>query len=310
MKRFWRNMALYGLPLVALVGVALWGMAHYKCAYSASTHEVNVRLSKERLEATVAPRIVIVGGSNCGFGFESGLLKEHFQMAVVNTGTHADIGLRLQIKLYEPFLQAGDVVLLCPEYNLFDKKNFYGTGSTAQWSILYNNYPEGLEARCGYQKVATIRFIPLYFVNAWRTRRQQMPVENPYSAAQLNEYGDVAAVRGHEDKQGEMRLSEPYAPAFDFVAQFVQQSEQRGVRVFLFPPNFSASAFDQNQSQIVQIAEQLAQRGVPYVAEPSRYRFADSLYFDTDYHMTNQGARLRTQYVIEDLERLGLTARQ
>ena len=57
------------------------------------SHEVNVIKQIERMKTINEPKIIIIGGSGCGFGLCSKLISEHFNMPVCNTGTHAGLGL-------------------------------------------------------------------------------------------------------------------------------------------------------------------------------------------------------------------------
>lgn len=62
-------------------------MARYPDKYARESHEINVRLSAERLSHIDTTKIVIIGGSGCGFGFNSQLIYNHFHMPIINRHT-------------------------------------------------------------------------------------------------------------------------------------------------------------------------------------------------------------------------------
>ena len=68
------------------------------------------------LEASPAPRIVIVGGSAAAFGIDSALLEGELPAyACVNLGTYAAFGTVPLLDMVQKRLAAGDIVIVSPE---------------------------------------------------------------------------------------------------------------------------------------------------------------------------------------------------
>ena len=61
-----------------------------------------------------------------------------------------------------------------------------------------------------------------------------------------------------------------------------------------------------SKSYIDEITSTLEGDSVPFVVSPSRYAFTDTLFWNTAYHLSAEGRRLRTDLVIADLDSIGI----
>lgn len=69
--------------------------------WSRLSHEVNVVLAYNRLDSLRGTnKIVIVAGSNGSFSINSEIIEDSLHMPVVNTSTHAGLGVRMQFEIY------------------------------------------------------------------------------------------------------------------------------------------------------------------------------------------------------------------
>lgn len=307
MKRFLLKIVEYSLCLLA-IGIALVFLLPDR--YSRSSHEANVRLASERIAETNEPKIVIIGGSGCQFGFTSGLLAEHFNRPVINTGTHACLGLQLQINLFRDRLLPGDIVLLIPEYDQYSVPVlFLGCIDESMLRIMLSNYPRGLCKLTPEQWRRSIPLLPQYISKALMHFDAQADPWSPYSAVSINEYGDETNWENRPAMYQNNPHIEPIVNApdpmiLDFIAGFVAQCKKDGIALFLFPPALAQSEYTFNNAFIETLGVALEQKGIPYCVPSSRYCLPDSLFFDSYYHMTYNGARTHTQMVIHDLDSL------
>jgi hypothetical protein len=74
--------------------------------------------------------------------------------------------------------------------------------------------------------------------------------------------------------------------------------------MILLPPGLQGTSFDNMRPIIGQLSALLQEEGVPFAADPARYRLDDALCFDSPYHFTEPGVDQRTTLVIDDLKRL------
>lgn len=101
--------------LLSMPGVLLaWGFAlpvQYGDTFLGGLNQ-KVQLLKD----TAGPRIVLAGGSGAAFGADSTLMERELPgYSVVNFGMYAALGTTVMLDLSQPFLRAGDIVLLIPE---------------------------------------------------------------------------------------------------------------------------------------------------------------------------------------------------
>lgn len=267
------------------------------------SHEVNVCLSVARLEALGdTSKVVIIGGSGCGFGFKSNIIREKLNMPVVNTGTHADLGLCFQLSLVKNYIKDGDCVIVIPEYQQFTDL-FYGDAHAL--TILASLYRRGFRLLSLKQILFLLPQVPSHVEKIIRAGDWAPEENSPYSLYSLNDFGDVTAFsnRHHQDSiRGISPINGYNKDSFKMLADYKQYCEDNGALFFLFPAAYEERAFDMNRQYIQQLSQTLKNNGTPYITDPIWYRFADSLFFDTVYHLTEEGCEIRTKKVLADIE--------
>lgn len=299
MKRFILKTTLLIFISVVIMNII---MLSGKDGYCLHSHEKNVILAYKRLEALRdTNKIVIISGSSGQFGINSKLLYESFNMPVVNTSFHAGMGIRMQFELYKDLLQKGDIVIFCPEYG-FNKGRLYG--ETTLFRVLSTYIPSA------YSKITFSQWLHLYkytgihfweYLNHLRIER----IEGPYSSDAINEYGDIECEREHLESISPLTIKGNIDDTvLDYLHYIHDFAKTRGIRLVFLPPTHINSSFILNYKQIDSIAYTLMQNGIAWQAEPSKYTFPDSLYYDTPNHMTQEGANKRTEVMIEDLRRI------
>lgn len=280
--------------------------------YLPYSHEMNYSLSIEKMKKKKEPSIIILGGSGCGFGFLSQELSEYYKMPVINTGTHAGIGLRLIMNAAMPYISEGDIVLLIPEYNHFSGTFFWGedVALNAIFSI-----PEVYDNLSIFQKLHLLQYYPKHYQEVKESQRFQ-PNKNisdttdatPYSRCSLNYYGDVTLYekRQHRDSIEVVNPKTTYTNLVTIyqTKRFVKYAESKGARCIFLPPAFRDIQYDHDIANVKRKNFWLSIFGMPYMSDPERYRLPDSLFFDTQYHLTEEGCAYRTQLVIEDIDRI------
>ena len=256
------------------------------------SHEKNVALAYSRLESLAdSTKLVIIAGSNGGFSINSRMLSHAFGLPVVNTSTHAGIGVRMQFELYKSFLRKGDIVVFCPEYDSEESRLY---GGSVLLRILSTHIPSAYSKISFTQWLYLYKYIGVHYVEC-QEHRIYPEFDGPYSAKVLNEYGDIECERLHQDTIEPYRLSGTVSSlVFDYYRYMRDYAEANGITFVFLPPTLIESGFSQYSLQIDSIADYLERN----------YSFPDSLYFDTPYHMTTTGADKRTEVLIEDLRRI------
>ena len=108
-------------------------------------------------------------------------------------------------------------------------------------------------------------------------------------------------------------MDEETAEYYRYIHRF---AKEKGIKLVYLPPTFCESNYRTQKAKIQTLAKQMSalgiqtlakqmsELGIPYMAPPERFVYADSLYYDTSYHLTTHGAELRTKAVLEILREL------
>lgn len=227
-------------------------------------------------------------------------------MPVCNTGTHAGMGLLTQINLCKEFVYEGDIVVVIPEYDQYLGNCRFGDASALR--ILTSVYPKGYKYFTFRQQIQLLRHVPSVFKDAKTVRGQVFEDDSPYSRMSLNEFGDVEMyeMRCHRtDKDWEPKKWKNTKVEKESVALlqgFYDFCEKHHAKMLLFPPAFKAMDFDVNKEVIRSIWMTLEEAQLPCVSKPERYRMADTMHYETNYHLTYEGVMIRTNRLIADMD--------
>lgn len=314
MKKFILRTSIFVFLLLVIITLCCMHMHKYLSThvdkYMLYTHEVNYPQSIDKLKIKTKPSIIIIGGSGCGFGFLSEELFSHYDMPVINTGTYAGFGLHLMLEAVRPYISENDIILLIPEYDHFNGSLFWGKEGAI--FALYSK-PEISQNINPYQFLHLLKYYPQYIKNT-RMSQRYIPTRNPsdtiggtpYDYCSLNEYGDITFYekRLHRDnieiEKAEHQRINKYAMLA--TKDFILHAQEKGATCIFLPPAYLDAQYDLNAKNICKIANLLASIGIPYQADPKRYRMPDTLFYDTPYHLTYEGCVYRTNLVIEDID--------
>ena len=308
MKRFIFKILVFS-SIVFLCSAIVWRfLINNINDYCIHSHETNVYKQIERLDTMASPKIIIIGGSGCGFGICSPLLHKHFNMNVSNTGTHAGLGLYLQINLFRKYITTNDIVIVIPEYEQYTKL-YYGDATALR--ILTSTYLEGYKQLSFLQQMHLYKYVPMAFADAQKCKGMEIFGDTiPYAKEAVNEYGDVEryANRNHENREWKPNMLKGRISDIPFflLKDFNEECNEKQAHLLIFPPAFRQEAFECNKSKIDEIWNRLEKHNLPIVSYPEAYMLPDSLYYDTDYHLTYEGVILRTNKLIADIDSLAL----
>lgn len=301
MKRFVVNIICGGIALFFAIIIMDVFMLSFENRWSMFSHERNVIDSYNKLHSLKdSNKIIIISGSNGAFGINSRMINRAFDMPVVNTSSTADIGVRMQFEIYKDFMHKGDIVVLTPEYGGGYDRLY---GGSALLRVLSTFLPTAYSKVTLKQWIYVYKYIGIHFDNAINTVND-MEFDGPYSDYYLNEFGDIECERPHKDSLESISINGEVED--DYVAylkSIFSYAEQKGINLILLPPTLREHEFKAFNKQIDSIANILKSNDICFRAKPSRYSYHDSLYFDTPYHMTQQGANKRTENIIEDIRK-------
>lgn len=255
------------------------------------------------------PTIVILGGSNAAFGYDTKNLNDSLPMPVFNAGLHASLGMKFFLDDCSQYLKKGDVLVFCPEYDQFYGDLSEGQGIMANVFYLYGcHYPGKISYR---QIIKIIQNTPSFLKEKIEynifalANKKTDPV---YKLSSFNKYGDVTwhwynnRTHGRPDGRG-IDDSKPVfnENAFEYIIAKLNELRSREVSVVMYPPVFEQEAYKGSIKSIDYISDRLKEAGFPYICSPEECTFPKKEFYDTNYHMNHQGALLHNKHLLNIL---------
>ena len=68
-------------------------------------------------------------------------------------------------------------------------------------------------------------------------------------------------------------------------------------------PSYQETSFDISKIAIQKIHKELLKTSLSIIDSPERYKFSDTLIFNTPYHLTKKGINLRTNLLLQGIQR-------
>lgn len=270
------------------------------------THEYNASFidKMNRLESINEPKIVLVSNSNLAFGIESELIEKEIGMPVVNLGLHGGLGNAFHERMPLFNLNEGDIVVIChltydddgtisdPELALITVENYFHF-----WRIFrFKDIPRILCTLPKYLEKCLVRFV--FHLDKERG-------ETCYKRSAFNEYGDNIFPRNIEAGESKPALLHPRvnADCMNRINALYRKCKEQNASVVIagMPilsgiPGFSMQEYEDFQNELKSYAE------CPVISDFTDYVFDKSYFYAANLHMTNEGARLRTEQLIADLK--------
>jgi hypothetical protein len=258
------------------------------------------------------PSIVLLGGSNVAFGFDSQLIVDSINMPVINVGYHAGMGLKCMMDECFPRLRKGDVLVFTPETaSHFYGESYYG-GDQFAYMFYMGMIPwhdvSAKQARRIIEQTPTLIKLRLISINLF----VKSEVET-YKRDGVNKYGDMvwhwsndslkhvnAVEPNSEDK-------EPFNDkAMEEVILRLNELKSRGVKVVMFSPAADKKSFENMYYRFSTVAEKLGAAGFKFPDPSGVDLMENDCTYDMKYHMCKKGAILHTQHLIAWLKQQGI----
>lgn len=305
MKKFLRKTAVFFLLFAGLILLLTFRLPGNPDSYNQA-----YRFKQLLLETTPSPRLILAGGSNVAFGFDSKMLEDSLGLPVINNGLHAGIGLKFMLDDISLYARAQDILILCPEYNQFFGELAYGAlplteiiSSIApekivklnpqQYFALLSNLPGNLKARLHYRLSKVLH-------------KPESSSEILYSIHSFNSHGDMC--RHWNLPPVPYTQLGPVKENFnkniaDYFIHTIKNLQAKQCRVFFCPAAISRTSYENMEKNIEEVVRFCKKQDIPFLGSIRHYVVPDSLCFDTPYHLSGTGTKLRTESLIKDLKK-------
>lgn len=269
----------------------------------------------ERLETTEEPKIIVVGGSNVAFGLDGALMKEllaqqGYDYAVCPFGLYAAVGTSAMLDLSRDALNPGDIVVLAVEPTSETMSTYFG--AEAFWKCAEADV--SLIAGLSREKQGALagNYIPYVQERYEILASGNYPVaQGVYAASSFDgrcnmifdRPGNIMAA-GYDTASpvdlASVRIGADFA---DQVNEFCALAQRKGASVVMsFSPVNRAALTDGSEEAVRAFFTACnVAFGCPMISDPNRYILDSGWFYDSNFHLNDAGAQLRTCMLAEDL---------
>lgn len=307
MKKFLlKLLCLFAVVFAVLIfgiAVLVFAAPQYKYSYNASLID-----KIDFLKKSPSPKIILCGNSNLAFGINSSLIENEFGMPVVNLGLHGGLGNAFHEEAAKLNIQAGDILIVCHSTYSDDDKI---SDPLLAWTTLENNF--GLYKilrRKDFFDMA--KAFPKYAAKTAMLRITKKGNKIPadcYMRTGFNENGDLVYPREYDKNLFDASVHSSVPQINDVCAKRLNRLSEycAGKNATLLLAGFPVmqrigEVLDRSEYENFQtnLAEKLDCR---IISDFTDYIYDESLFYNTNLHLTNEGAEIRTRQLINDLKK-------
>ncbi|MDR0348440.1 MAG: hypothetical protein LBH90_02965 [Tannerella sp.] len=249
------------------------------------------------------PAVVLLGGSNVAFGFNSGMLHDSLGMSVINTGFNSNFGLQFMLRHTSKYLTKGDILIIAPEYHHFYNDQAYGISLAPLFYIdpdIVTNFDDIRQFKSILDNANEI-FIHSVFPSKTAENRGHV-----YTISGFNEYGDYASHWNMPSQSYDHVSIKDFKTIntgfLDYYENAVATLRSRGIQVIIIPPSFAETSYRNIEERLVPLFSEFDRRGLSFSIPPQESAYPDSLFFDSYYHLGYEGVMIRTGQLLELLK--------
>ena len=306
MKRFFQKLII--MFMVFLVSSTLYSIFFLKIVppQYRESYQGAMLDKMERLLSIDEPKIILVGNSNLAFGINSRLIESEIGMPVVNLGLHGGLGNKLQERMALLNINEEDIVIVC--------HSDYGDDGTivlpdVTW-IALENHELLWKIPDWEQWIELIPALPDYIFNAtslWLGGLGNQSDQLDYARVSFNEYGDNACIRNnnkYEFKKGDIKVSEISDECVARLNELNEYCLKNNARMVIAAYPIAKVSDMPTEEAYISFQKELESKVDCDVISNFPDYFMDVKYFyDSALHLTNEGAEVRTELLISDIQR-------
>lgn len=259
----------------------------------------------ERLKSINEAKIVLIGNSNVAFGFQSETIEKAFGMPVVNMGLHGGLGNAFHERMARINVCEGDIYIIC-------HSTFSDDGTVSDKPLAWNAIENHFELwKClSYKDMKSmVKEYPVYLkkcLDLWINNSGNQMEESIYSRESFNLYGDIAVKREGSNFSFEAPVTPPAINniTINRINELSAWLNDRGATLLIAGYPIGKGDFTAPEEEFVATQEELKQKlSCPFISDYRDYMFDYNLFYNSEYHLNDEGAALRTQQLITDLKR-------
>lgn len=304
MKKFLLKIVIFtGLFTLSFTCVfAFWFFiigAQYLGSYQASLID-----KTERLQSIDGKKIVLIGDSNVCFGVNSEEIEKEFGMPVIDMGLHGGLGNAFHENMVKLGVSEGDIVIICHS-NFSDDDT--PLDPVLAW-VTIENHTEFLKLLRSRDILRLLRAYPSYFKKCfvyWIMGKGNIVSDGTcYSRNAFNEYGDIYKRFDdtYEFTEGSVVVPEINDTCINRLNDLNRYLNEQGATMLIaaYPIGYGqytppASEFDAFENELRDKVD------CDVISHYTDYFIPYDMFYNTNLHLSEEGAELRTRQLIEDL---------
>lgn len=275
----------------------------YKYSYNASLID-----KIDFLKKSPSPKIILCGNSNLAFGINSKLMENEFGMPVVNLGLHGGLGNAFHEEAAKLNIQAGDILIVCHSWYSDDDKI---SDPLLAWMTLENNFSlyKILRRKDFFDMAKSFPKYTAKIMLLWITKKGNGIPSDCYTRTGFNKNGDLIYPREYDKNLFDDSVHS-FVPQINDICtkrlnRLSEYCAQKNATLLVagFPVmQRSDEILDRSEYENFQtnLAEKLDSR---VISDFTDYIYDESLFYNTNLHLTNAGAEIRTRQLINDLKK-------
>ena len=265
-----------------------------------------------RLKSINEPKIILVGHSSLAFGMNSKMLQDAdaINMPVVNLGLHGGLGNAFHEEIAKLNINSGDLVIVC--HSSFADDDIISDNLLAWITLEYHKDLWPILRDKDYFKF--IAAYPAYWIKSfilWVTPKgNKNSDDSSYSRKPFNEFGDV--VFKPEDERSSIDKifnSAQKAPpindkCINRLNEYNKYIKSKGATLLIAGYPIGDGEFTPPAEEYDKFQRELESRLDCEVISNYRDYFIPYKYFyDSIFHLDEEGVKIRTQQLINDIQR-------
>jgi len=271
-------------------------------------------------------KIIILGGSNALFGINSRYIENATGLKVLNLASHMWLDLDFHLYKLKQFIRKGDIVILPLEFEYYfpnEKRDAWFNNNMIAWGddyldqLSFENYLSFLIA------TPVNRLFGLMMAKRKpKYQESSVAIEDldkilseegegwrGYSYRSMSLSGDITP-----DEETTQEVLSKYSNGYDYLSsgEEIRQGflagwnkletlveKYQGRLILTWPTTIRRGISDlslsENQRKINYFKDKLASNNIIIYCNPALYNFDINLFFDTQYHLTKTGSKIRSE---------------
>ena len=261
-------------------------------------------------------KLVVVAGSNALFGISCQMIQEKTGVPCVNGGTHGGLDSEYILSRARSWIKPEDKVLLSIEYDL------YKHDSTPRNILVDYVIARDPKYLFNVDLITQVRFITgISFerviegiLNKSKPPKQK---ETGYQSKTLNKYGDETNNRKADMTEKQLKMNADLKPetstegainssyGIKKIQEFVQWCQTNHINVIAVWPStvwYDVYQEPSYQEYFKSLEDFYKNLKIPTLGKPKDFMYDKSMFFDTNYHLNDEGMRHRTEQLIDLLK--------